>query len=97
MNSLIEDNLKYFCTKIKENPKQLLREIFDFLGVDNEFIPDMSTRFNISGIPKNKLIHKDSVIKDLFKRIVANQETRRKLKERIMNRNLAKPTLVNSI
>ena len=40
------------------------KEIFIFLKVDENFIPDTSKHLNISGIPKNKSIH--SLMKSIF-------------------------------
>ena len=41
-----------------EDPLGLIRGIFDFLGVDREFTPDMSIRYNVSGIPKSRWLHR---------------------------------------
>jgi hypothetical protein len=35
----------------------VLRDIFRFLGVDETFIPDTSIRYNVSGVPRNKMLH----------------------------------------
>ena len=37
----------------KEQPAEMLREIFRFLGVDDGFEPDMTVKYNVSGIPRN--------------------------------------------
>lgn len=34
------------------NPEKITKEVFDFLGVDNTFIPDTSKKANVSGSPK---------------------------------------------
>lgn len=39
------------------NPAAVLREVFEFLEVDAEFVPDMSYRPNVSGIPKSRRLH----------------------------------------
>jgi len=39
------------------NQQNLLKNIFDFLNIDSDFIPDSSIRYNISGTHKNVLIH----------------------------------------
>ncbi len=38
------------------NPLQVIRETFRFLGVDERFVPDLSLRPNVSGIPRNQLL-----------------------------------------
>ena len=37
---------------IIENPERITKEVFDFLEVDNTFIPDTSKKANVSGKPK---------------------------------------------
>jgi Sulfotransferase family len=39
-----------------ENPGRLLKTFFGFIGVDDNFLPDMSTRHNISGIIGNPVL-----------------------------------------
>ncbi|NNV08014.1 sulfotransferase [Geobacillus sp. C56-T2] len=95
------NQIKVYLYEDLKNPENLLRNIFEFLDVDTNFKPKIEEKYNVSGIPKNKLIHnlihKENIIKDLFKKIVVNQEIRRKLKNQIMNRNLTKPELDYSI
>lgn len=38
------------------NPLQVMRDTFHFLGVDERFVPDLSIRPNVSGIPRNRLL-----------------------------------------
>ncbi len=38
------------------NPQGFLREVFNFLCVDENFKPDM-TRMNVSGLPKSRILH----------------------------------------
>lgn len=40
------------------DPQGLMRDIFEFLGVDPTFIPDTSARPNVSGFPKSPWFHK---------------------------------------
>lgn len=43
---------------LKNKPKQLLRELFEFLEVDTSFIPsNLNVRYNVSGIPKNRFLY----------------------------------------
>lgn len=35
---------------------KVVKEVFGFLGVDDEFIPDTAKRYNISGEPKSKIL-----------------------------------------
>jgi hypothetical protein len=47
-------------------PEEVLREIFNFLGVDPKFSSNLSIKYNVSGIHKNPIIH--WFTKNLFKR-----------------------------
>lgn len=42
----------------KADPKAVLRSLFRFLGVDDAFLPDMSVKHNVSGLPKNRLVER---------------------------------------
>lgn len=46
----------YLYEDLQNNPVSVLQDIFQFLGVDNEFLPDVSSKYNVSGIPKNKTL-----------------------------------------
>lgn len=48
-----------------EKPDLVIRDLFKFLEIDPEFSPDMSSKPNVSGYPKNKFI--DQIYKKLFK------------------------------
>ena len=49
------EQIKIFLFEdFKQNPLQVIQEMFDFIGVDNSFVPDLETKFNQGGIPKNK-------------------------------------------
>ncbi len=47
----------YLYDDFQSDPKAMLKDIFGFLRVDEGFVPDMSVRHNISGIPKNRALH----------------------------------------
>ena len=38
------------------SPAETMKAIFKFLDVDETFVPDMSSKHNVSGIPKNKFL-----------------------------------------
>lgn len=42
---------------LESDPEGTLRDIFRFLDVDHAFEPDVSMKYNVSGIPKNKRMH----------------------------------------
>lgn len=37
---------------------KVMKEIFNFLGVDEDFMPDVRTKYNLSGEPRFKILHK---------------------------------------
>lgn len=47
----------YLFDELKENSLALMKDIYEFLGVDSSFIPDITIRHNISGIPKNRFLY----------------------------------------
>jgi hypothetical protein len=47
----------YLYEDFKTDPVGVLRDIFRFLGVDENFTPDLSIKYNVGGIPKNKGWH----------------------------------------
>lgn len=43
---------------LEADPLQYMRELFAFLDVDETFTPDVSTKFNRSGIPRSRLLYR---------------------------------------
>lgn len=81
----------------------LTRELFGFLGVDPEFVPDVETRHNISGIPKHVWLHRllsnSNPFLDLVRPVVRRVTTsrqRRRLVEGLRGRCLRRPELPES-
>ena len=73
-----------------------MKDIFTFLDVDDTYIPDLSTRYNVSGIPKNKWLHNLMSSKNIVKTI-AQPFVPRSIRQVIRKRNLDKPTLSREI
>jgi len=85
--------------------KQLeLQKIYNFLGIDTNFKNSFEEKFNVSGIPKNKFIHKYLVhdnaikrkIKMLFKNIVS-EAVLRKLARKARSLNQGKKIIATDI
>ena len=54
-----KENIRvYLYEELNERPDDVLRDIYKFLGVDEEFKGDVSVRYNQSGIIKNKFLNK---------------------------------------
>lgn len=47
----------YLYEDLSADPAGVLRDIFRFLDVDEAFVPEMSVRPNVSGVPKSRALH----------------------------------------
>ena len=53
-----KEQMKVFLYEdLKNNPQMLMKEVFQYIGVDDSFVPNMEVRYNLSGKPKNKLFN----------------------------------------
>jgi len=84
---------------LRSDPEGTCRQIFSFLGVDEDFVPDMSGEYNRSGVPKNRFMHRLLNPSAPMKRRLWNV-TPRLARERlldaqtkIVNRNLQRQTM----
>jgi hypothetical protein len=62
-----------------------LQDIFQFLEVDDKFIPDMSERYNVSGMPQNSTLNKLMVKPNPIKSTI-NQMLPKEIRRGISNR-----------
>jgi len=90
----------YLYEDFVTNPGGIIKDIFRFLEVDEAFVPNMSIRYNVSGIAKNKALHafltKKNPIKTVI-RLVFSDRLRRRIRNNLMNRNLVKPPLAQAL
>lgn len=64
----------YLYENLKEKPNDLIRDIFQFLRVDHTFVPNVTLKYNVLGIPRNefarffsrKINEINPVVKQLF-------------------------------
>jgi len=62
-NTFDKEQLRvYLYEDLRNNPTDMLQDIFEFLGVDSSFVPNMTEKFNVSMVPKYKLI--DAILRD---------------------------------
>jgi hypothetical protein len=76
------------------NTKSEVLDLFRFLGVDDKFIPDVSTRYNMSGIPQNQVVNtilKHQGLQKFGKRFIPAKL--RRIALNVRNNNLVKPTM----
>jgi hypothetical protein len=82
----------YLYEDLRDKPLDLLQDIFKFLGVDEQFTPDMSIRPNKSGMPKNKFFHyfltKPNPVKTILKPLFSDR-----LRQKIQHKNLTTPQI----
>ncbi len=61
----------YLYEDLRADPSRLVRDVFGFLGVDESFVPDISLRHNVSGVPRSRflmaLLKRPNPIKDALK------------------------------
>lgn len=100
------NNIKiFFYEDLVSDPYKLMCELFNFIGVDSSFEPDMSVKLNTSGFIKNKyynslfgeskgLVQLARLIlpENLYKRLKRNSSIN-KLKTSLRTKNLYKPNL----
>ncbi|PPS44229.1 sulfotransferase domain-containing protein [Chroococcidiopsis sp. TS-821] len=92
----------YLYDDFTANPTQILQDAFRFLNVDDTFIPNTSTRHNVSGIPKSKALHEflraeNHPVKTVLKPLIP-KKIRRDVMLKLHNNNLEKaPPLAREI
>ncbi|UAJ73834.1 sulfotransferase [Synechocystis sp. PCC 7339] len=82
----------YLYEDLRRDAQGLMQDIFTFLGINAQFLPDFSERPNKSGMPKNSWLHglltKPNVLKALVKPLLPQ-----KLRQSIQHSNLTTPPL----
>jgi hypothetical protein len=92
----------YLYDDFQGNPVGMLRDLFQCLGVENTFVPDMSLRHAVTGIPRSRglevLLRRlpgMSPVRTLLKPLVPT--SLRKRITTLKNRNLVKPPLAPEV
>lgn len=78
--------------EFKNDPARVIVDLFDFLGVDTNFLPDTSIRHNPAGIPKSRLLSRllfDSTLIRTAKSVLP--ESVQGLVKRVRQQNLRTP------
>lgn len=75
-------------------PQALMRETFEFLGVDPDFTPSLTDRANVTLVPRNMTVFRfakrSSRTKDMLKRVMP-ASTRARLKKKATDWNSGRP------
>jgi hypothetical protein len=90
----------YLYEDLKYNPQLLIQDVYQFLGVDPNFLPDLAKQ-NISGKPKSRLLvhlfKRDNYLKSFFKPFLTKQ-IRDLVRNKIIQINMKeKPDLPSKI
>lgn len=95
-----DDVLVLLNEQLYKEPDAVFKQIFDFLEVDNTVKIDTEVQYNMSGVPKlkiiNRLLSKENSLKNFFRpliRTVLPEKARRKIVYTISKRNLQKQTI----
>ncbi len=87
----------YLYDDLMDDAFGMVRDIFEFLDVDSSFVPRTDTKYNMSGIPKNLLLHKLLTTRNIlrvatgtFLKVVLSDEKALKLYEYLRSKNLKK-------
>lgn len=81
------------------DPDAFLRAVYDFIGVDPEFVPSMDDKVNAGGVPKNQafqdfLMKPNPVTKAVG--LVVPQQTRLKIRDWMARKNMNAPDTLSS-
>lgn len=53
------DQIKiYIFEEFKQDPAKIMIDLFDFLGVNTNFVPDTSVKYNPAGVPMSRLLNR---------------------------------------
>jgi hypothetical protein len=85
----------YLFDDLKNDPVALSKEVYQFLGVDSLYVPEVSIRRNPSGIPKLNFIHNLRVRPNRLKSLIQPRLPvwMYRLATGVRDRNLVKPEL----
>jgi len=79
----------------EERPDEVLSELFQYLGVDDAFVPDTSRRHNVSLVPRSSALHRLTVGRFAPRRAVkavVPTRVRARLRRHVQEQNLVRPT-----
>jgi hypothetical protein len=90
----------YLYEDLERGPRQLMRDLHGFLGVDPSEEPDVSTRHNVSGLPRSASVHAvltgGGRLREWLKRLVP-APARRAVRTRLERGNLHKPEMPDRV
>jgi hypothetical protein len=84
---------------LRADPEECCKRIFAFLGVDDSFVPERSGEYNVSGVPRNRYLHRLLNPSATMKRRIWNvtpnvlRERLLSVQTRMVNRNLERQSI----
>ena len=75
----------YLFEDFKSDPTAMLRDVFSFLDVDENFPADVSEKFNVAGLPKVKLLDDVLTRRDTFTPLIGKLIPSRKIRQSVKN------------
>jgi hypothetical protein len=60
----------YLYDDLRNDALGLMKDVFEFLEVESSFIPDISVKYNVSGVLKNKCFNDILIKPNLFKTVI---------------------------
>ena len=90
----------HLTSELQKQPLEVVKKVFGFLGVDEAFVPDVSTSHNESGVPRNRALHNALTTQNPLKTIVKPflpPSMRRKLATKLERSNLEKVPLAPDV
>jgi hypothetical protein len=84
----------YLYEEFAEDPRSVLIDLFSFIGVDPEFVPDVSYRPNTGGVPRSRFLQDLVIQPHLMTRLAGRllpEKTKRRIRDVVSARNLVKP------
>ncbi|MBP0012190.1 MAG: sulfotransferase [Roseofilum sp. SBFL] len=86
----------YLYDDLIENPTGLMKEVFQFLEVEDNFSPNVSKKHNPTRVPKNQtvntLLNRPNPVKAVVKTLLP-MKFRKSIADRLKQQNLGKPKL----
>jgi hypothetical protein len=86
---------------ISSDPEAVMSSIYSFLKIENKPQNEKIARLNKTGIIKNKKLHKfilqesgiKSILRPIYRFFIRDVQKRKRISEKVKNRNIAKPFL----
>lgn len=95
-----ENTNVYLFEDLKERPLWLIKDLFEFLGVDSSFVPpNLGKKYNVSGVPKSKFhefFYNAAIKYNPFKPIVKpllTEHTKERITNKVKKYVLTKPQI----